>query len=206
MESEKVLITDNQYFPCISLIKMWFEYSYVEIEACDTYQKNSFRNRCIIAGSNGLINLSVPLEKGRDQKASYRDIKIAWQDKWNVQHWRSITSCYRRAPYFDFYAGSVESLLQKRHVYLFDLNLEIAAWIQKLFKTTASVKLTDNFVQEYNPAVMADFRNYWRPSNFRNHTGNLPRYFQLFEDRNGFQPNLSIIDLLFCAGPKALIP
>lgn len=185
---------------------MWSEYSYVKIEACDSYQKNSFRNRCVIAGSNGLIHLSVPLEKGRDQKAGYRDIKIAYNDNWQVQHWRSITSCYRRAPFFDFYAPGVESLLQKRPVFLFDLNLEIGEWIRKVLKISASVSLTEDYIQDYSADGMADVRGHWRPSNFQNEVADLPRYFQLFEDRLGYQGNLSILDLLFCAGPRALNP
>ena len=199
------LLIENHYFPCAEWVRMSFAYSYIKIEACESYQKNSFRNRCVIAGSNGLMNLSVPLQKGRDQKASYRDIRIAWQDNWQVQHWRSIVSCYNRAPYFEYYAQHVENLLQKRFDFLFDLNLEILNWLQKTFKIPGEIGLTDQYLTTAG-ADTDDFRNYWKPSGFQESAGDAPRYFQLFEDRIGFQPNLSVLDVLFCAGPRAFVP
>lgn len=200
------LLIDNHYFPCASLVRMSFSYSYIKIEACESYQKNSFRNRCIIAGSNGLMNLSVPLEKGRDQKAAYRDIRIAYQDNWQVQHWRSIVSCYRRAPYFEYYAEPVEAILQKRFDFLFDLNMEVMEWLQQALKIPAAISLTDTYLADYAGTGTTDFRNHWTPGNYRQEADSLPRYFQLFEDRIGFQPNLSILDVLFCTGPKAFFP
>lgn len=181
-----------------------YSFQSVKVEACETYQKNSFRNRCVIAGSNGLMNLSVPLERGRDQRALYRDIRISYADNWQVQHIRSITSCYRRAPYFEYFFGpAVEPLLQKRFDFLFDLNFEILQWVQKVYKIPTTISLTENFIQDYGEGII-DCRNQWKPSNYQKGAESFPYYFQQFEDRIGFQPNLSVLDAIFCAGPNHL--
>ncbi|MBN9297478.1 MAG: WbqC family protein [Filimonas sp.] len=199
--NEKILIIDNQYFPCINLIKKSIKFSHVKIESCDTFQKNSFRNRCVIAGSNGLINLSVPVEKGRDQKTPYREVKIS-QEKWQIQHWRTIVSCYQRAPFFEYYSNDIKQLIFSNVNYLFEINFNILLYINKLLKNKIQIEQTDDFIFSYDNSQFEDARNTWKPTNFQQGEG--VRYFQVFEDRIGFQPNLSILDLLFCEGPNAL--
>lgn len=197
------VLIEAHYFPSIAVVRSLVNAPSIKVEGCETYQKNSFRNRCVIAGSNGLMTLSVPLERGRDQKALYRDIQISYADNWQVQHLRSITSCYRRAPYFEYFYPAVEYILQKRHSFLFDLNTEILQWIVKICKISASIGMTEDFILDYVDGVI-DCRNKWKPSNYQEQTESLPYYYQLFEDRIGFKPNLSVLDAIFCAGPNHL--
>lgn len=202
---ETTLVIDSHYFPCINYMKMLSGFSYVELESCETFQKNSFRNRCVVAGSNGLINLSVPLVNGRDQKVMYRDLKIDNSQKWQVQHWRTITSCYQKSPFFEYYAPGVEALLTTPHEYLFGMNMAIISWLKKVLKLPVTIGTTSGYLHAYTDINYADSRNSIRPNNYQESPELVSRYFQMFEDRIGYQPNLSILDLLFCAGPTAII-
>ena len=195
------LLIENQYFGSVIYTTTLFQFSNIKIEQYEAYQKMSFRNRCVIAGSNGLIHLSVPLENGRNQRQLMKDTRISYSGRWQSEHLRSLESCYSRSPYFEFYRDEVWELFRKNEVFLMDLNFSILEWLQKVLKYPGSISLTDDYCQEY-PASVADLRNHFLPKNFQNLPMNL-LYTQVFEDRIGFQPNLSILDLLFCCGPEA---
>ncbi|RFM28127.1 WbqC family protein [Deminuibacter soli] len=196
------LLTDYQFFPCIAWCSALFRFSHIEIEQYENYPKSSFRNRCVIAGSNGVVNLSVPVVNGRDQKTLFREVRISDTGNWQLQHWRTVTSCYGKAPFFEYYAGYLEALLfTRRHTHLIDLNRDILQWLQKVLKVTAGISETTQFELQTTREGVADYRNHWLPKNQGDYT--TPHYYQLFEDRIGFQHNLSILDLLFCEGPNA---
>jgi hypothetical protein len=193
------LIIDNQYFGTINYIKILFRYSNIEIEQYESYQKMSFRNRCMVAGSNGVVHLSVPLEKGRAQKELMKDVRISHSGNWQLQHWRTIESCYSRSPFFEFYRDAVRGLLEKKETFLLDMNMHILEWLKTVLKFPGSLSLTEEYHKEYPPGIL-DLRNTMLPKNFQATAGDL-HYTQVFEDRIGFVPNLSVLDLLFCCGP-----
>jgi hypothetical protein len=191
-------IIDNQYFGTINYIKILFQCSHNKIEQYESYQKMSFRNRCMVAGSNGVVNLSVPLEKGRGQKELMKDVRISYSGNWQLQHWRTIESCYSRAPFFEFYRDGVFDLLRKKETFLLDQNMTIMEWLAKVFKYKGSLSLTTSYLKEY-PVGVNDLRGQFLPKNYADEAFDL-KYVQVFEDRIGFKPNLSILDLLFCYG------
>lgn len=201
-ENIEQLIIDNQYFGTVYYIKILFQYSNIKIEQYESYQKMSFRNRCRVAGSNGVVDLSVPLEKGRGQKELMKDVRISHSANWQVQHWRTIESCYSRSPFFEFYRDAVWGLLEKKETFLLDMNMRILEWLQTILKFPAEVSLTDSYHKIYPPGT-ADLRNTMLPKN--NHlSATHTRYTQVFEDRIGFIPNLCVLDLLFCCGPQVV--
>lgn len=195
------LILEYQYFGCVSYINTLFQFSNIEFEVYETFQKMSFRNRMVLAGSNGLVNLSVPLEKGRDQKQLLKDVRISYSLPWQQQHWRTIESCYNRSPFYEYYRDWLEAFYHRRPVFLLDLNREIMTWLVKQLKPGAQLSETEAFLATY-PSETADYRNRWLPRHFQDGKTGI-RYRQVFEDRIGFQKNLSILDLLFCEGPGA---
>jgi hypothetical protein len=198
-EHKSELIIESQYFGSINYINTLFQFSNIYIEQYEAYQKMSFRNRCVVAGSNGLVHLSVPLEKGRNQRQLMKDTRISYSGRWQAEHLRTIESCYSRSPYFEFYRQDVWKLVQKTEAFLLDKNLAILEWLQKVVKLSGAVSLTAAYHKEYPPEV-ADHRNQILPKNFQDQPRPL-RYTQVFEERIGFQPNLCILDLLFCNGP-----
>ena len=197
------LIIENQYFPCVNYINTLFQFSNIKIEQYETYQKMSFRNRSVVAGSNGVVDLSVPIENGRNQRGLMKDVRISYLSNWPVQHFRTIESCYSRSPYFEFYRDGVWELLQKKQSFLLDLNLEILNWLKKVLKFSGEITLTESYEKIY-PEGVTDLRNHFLPKN-RSAQNDGFSYTQVFEDRIGFQLNLSILDLLFCSGPETFI-
>lgn len=199
-QSENYII-ESQYFGQVNWYKLLFSFSNIEIAQYEAYPKTSFRNRTIIAGSNGLIILSVPLQNGRTQKNQTRDVKISYDQDWQEQHWRSIVSCYGKSPFFEYYQDSLKTLFQKKHEFLLDLNFATQAWVLKQFKSKQIPAFA--LAQEIDfRQSQWDCRDQFKPSNFQQVQTQV-RYPQVFEDRIGFQPNLSILDLLSCMGPAS---
>jgi WbqC-like protein len=195
------LITEYQYFPSVILYSIPNNISNIVFEQYEYYQKMSFRNRCIISGANGIINLTVPLEFGRNQKTIMKDVKISNSEAWQKQHWKSIVSCYNRSPWFEFYKHELEALYKKSFTFLADWDLACFEWIIQKLNLPITISLTDKFDKEYNPAEWIDFRNKLLPKNY---TAFEPiKYQQIFQERTGFISNLSVLDLLFCEGKKA---
>ncbi len=196
------LLVDYQYIGTVNYYKMLFNFAYIEFEEYDYYQKGKIRNRMIIPGANGLISLSVPLENGRNQKCLFKEVNIAYKDNWVVQHTRALDACYMRAPFYEFYRDELLAIYQKKHLRLMELNKELVLWVLKKLKCKTVV----TFNQSYQTApdnTIIDGRNLYLP-NQKNHGLEWLKYDQVFEDRIGFQPNMCMIDLLFCMGPSAV--
>ena len=198
-----VQIIDNQYFGCVSYYNSLFKYSNTKIERCDNFRKMSFRNRCTIAGSNGLVNLTIPVVGGRNKKQLMQDVKIDQTQAWQQQHFKTILSCYGKSPFFEFYRDDVEKLLKCQQSFLFDFNFEILIWLKKILQLPGEIEVTDNFIVSYDSSDIIDNRNKCLPKNFQQVDSHSIIYQQVFEERIGFQKNLSILDLLFCEGPNA---
>jgi len=160
----------------------------------------SFRNRCIIVGSNGLINLTVPVEGGRNNRLLMKDVRISYSENWQSQHWKAIKSSYAKAPFFEYYNIYVEQLIRKQHTFLLDKNMEIVMWLKKVMKLWAEIEPTSSY-DELAGNKKVDYRNQWLPSNYLEKEPRIV-YSQVFEDKLGFQKNVSILDFLFCNGPS----
>lgn len=192
------IIIENQYFAPISLYIALLRNSNIVFEQCERYQKRSFRNRCIIAGANGPVTLSIPIEKGREQKTFTRDIRIANQYGWQDQHWKTILSSYNRSPWFEYYKDSLEVFYKKHFEFLIDWNMELFYWTLQKLEVDIVAEFTTDFIKNYDPKTWLDLRDKILPGNYTQFE--TPVYGQVFMDRLGFLPNLSILDLLFCEG------
>jgi hypothetical protein len=199
------LLIELQYLPSIIVYKNLINASHVKFEQYELFQKMSFRNRCIIPTANGLVNLTVPIEGGRNSSAIVRDVKISNRTRWQHIHWRTIFSAYNRSPWFEFYREEMEKFYCRNFVFLWDWNLEVLNWT--LDKLGRPVDL--GFTEDYQPTGSlqqdtVDWRDMVLPKNYLEFSGKCPRYRQVFEEKQGFFPNLSIIDLLFCEGRNAV--
>lgn len=167
------------------------------LEAFENYQKRSYRNKTTILGANGPLLLSVPLLKGKHSAQFYKDVKIAYHDNWVKSHLESLQSAYSNSAYYDYYYPSFESTLKKNHHFLWDLNMELRQILRKNLHLSEEEMHSEIYLrsQEYN----LDFRNEKAKIGVIKEV----KYFQVFEDKMGFIPDLSILDLLFNTGPEA---
>ena len=172
----------------------------VVVDVFENYVKQTFRNRCQILSPNGVQNLTIPLVKARQKKVIHK-VEIAYHDNWKKLHWRSLESAYRSSPYFEYYEDDFYPFYHdKEHRYLVDFNADLHQKIIELLNLDINIINTKSYVE--NVAPKNDFRTLISPRNLP--TLNFSNYIQVFGDRNGFQPNLSIVDLLFNEGPNAV--
>ncbi|MBK7936385.1 MAG: WbqC family protein [Lewinellaceae bacterium] len=174
------------YLPPVSWCAVAWNSDVVVIEAREHYQKGSLRNRCYIAGPNGVQRLSIPLVKGKHQQMPIREVRIAYDEPWQRLHWRSIRTAYGNAPYFEHYADDLSPFYEKRFDFLLDYNIELLSVVlQKKLGWPGEIRLSERF----RP-----------PDVFESDTSR--RYPQVFEEKHGFLPDLSILDLLLCCGKE----
>lgn len=188
----KPFLTTTAYSPPFSWLVLGADAGAWTWEAQENYQKGGLRNRCHIAGPNGRMQLSVPLEKGKHQKMPIREVRISYRRDWWREHEQSIRTAYGRAPYFEFYAEEVFAALRQRPETLWELNLGITQTICQLLQWP----VTPVPSQEFSLALL-------RESAQRLESRTLLPYPQVFTDRHGFLPDLSVLDALFCLGPMA---
>lgn len=196
-----MFLSELQYFPPIIFFKTSYKETYIYLDQYEFYLKMSFRNRCLIAGANGIISLSIPLEKGRDQRARMNEVRISYSEDWQGRHWKSIRSAYNRSPFFNYYADEMEVLFNKKFELLMDWDLYCLRWVKEKLAWAAEIRLTELQDHESVPGPWEDYRNRILPKNYAQHTG--LQYRQVFEEKKGFFPNLSILDLLFNSGKEA---
>jgi hypothetical protein len=175
------------------------EYNF-EIEKYEHFPKQTNRNRAKISSPNGSLDLYIPVIKGSKFHTVIKDVRISDDFEWQRLHWRSLTSCYRNSAYFEFYEDEFSQFYHKKYQFLFDYNLEVFQWILKQLKVSKELSFTSEFTKELNSEM--DFRDRNKFKAYSEYSS--PKtYFQVFDDRNGFLPNMSIVDLLFSQGPQA---
>ena len=108
----------------------WGPCSYVEqaiqgelqIEVCESFEKQTFRNRCRITDLQGReMLLTVPVEKVESKQLT-RDIQISYRSRWQHQHWMALRSAYEHTPYFIYYSDLIRPFYEKPTRWLVDLN------------------------------------------------------------------------------------
>jgi len=195
------LLIEPHYLPSLEYFSALLQFDEIELEKHEHYLKQSYRNRCYINTAHGVDMLIVPLTAKHGKKI-IKDIRIDYSKKWQNNHWRTIESAYRKAPFFEYYSDELRTILYHNHDYLFDLNFELLSFCLKAlrFKPTLSVS---NSYEKVPSSPLFDLRsqiNPKKPSSDRNLYKPVS-YNQVFG--NGFAENLSLIDLLFCEGPGA---
>lgn len=175
----------------------------VFLEHCEFYEKQSYRNRCNIAGANGQLALTIPVEKSKGSRMLTRDVRISEHGDWQLQHWRSIESAYNSTPFFEYYKDDLIPFYEKDWTFLWDFNAEIQAKMLELLDLQVDIQLTKEYKVDFDENVL-DARNSIHPKK-ETDTGSLKNYYQVFEQRFGFIPNLSSIDLLFNMGNESIL-
>ena len=194
------MILNSLYLAPIEYYSVLFGAERAVIEIHDNYQKQSYRNRCHIVGANGLVSLSIPIEKPSTAKCKMKDIRISEHGNWRHIHWNAIISAYNSSPYFEYYEDDFRPFYEKKPVFLHDFNEELRQLICRLIGIETLVSYSETYLQPSSDNA-TDFREIIHPK--KTPIAETPVYYQVFAEKNGFIPNLSIIDLLFNKGNES---
>lgn len=189
------------YLPPIYYYAQLLKAEQVVIDVNEFFVKQTFRNRCSIFGANGRLDLIVPIEN-RSSKILMKNMRISNVENWQKNHWKSIESAYRKSPFFEFYEQDLHAFYStKKYDKLIDFNTDLFFKINQLLNLKIELIFSKSY---FVPTTFdLDYRTEISPKNKQLDFNQNP-YIQVFSDKFGFQPNLSIIDLLFNEGPNAM--
>jgi len=217
-----ILLTELHYHPPAALFAELQRADGLLLEAHEHYRKQTFRNRCLIRTAHGVQPLTVPVIDGnRAGKVSVSEVEIDYRQHWIHRHWRTLQTAYGNSPYFEYYADYLHDIYVGKPILLFDLNLQFLRLLLRCFRLTLPLHLTDDYRPDYaaqpygeepgllpSPARLADRRDWLTPKSAKVAEPDTPAasalvrpYPQVFGP--GFEPGLSVLDLLFSQGPAA---
>lgn len=204
-----VVLLSSAYFGPVQWYQKLNHYSECQIERYDHFIKQTYRNRCLIATTNGIQALTVPTEKYEGDKCLMKDIRISDHGNWRHLHWNALLSAYGESPFFEFYQDELRPFFEKRWEFLYDFNMEITEKICRLLDIHPVIIPTDEYVkmdQINQDSGIMDYRDSIRPKHPGKDEFFLPKnYYQVYSQKFGFLPNLSILDLLFNEGNEAVL-
>lgn len=192
------------YLGPVSFFSKFLLHTEIFIECHDHYQKQTYRNRCRIYAANGPLSLTIPILAGSVHKIPVRDVRIDNGRSWKRLHVKGIESAYRSAPYYEYYIDSFLPYYNKEYSFLLDFNLDLQSVLLGQLNIQTVVVQTDTYLHDTGEE-MADYREVIHPKKSLAadpYFTPLP-YSQVFLERFGFIPNLSVIDLLFNMGPES---
>ena len=194
-------ILSSTYFGPIQWYQKLNRYKVCLIEQHDSFIKQTFRNRCIIATTHGTQALSIPIEHSNGSQ-QMRDIRISDHGNWRHLHWYALQSAYGDSPFFDYYVDDIRPFFERKWDFLFDFNLAITLTMCQLLDIRPEIRVTET----YEHLCANDFREVIRPKHPLPDDGFESRpYYQVYQQKQGFIPNLSILDLLFNMGNESIV-
>ena len=176
------VLLSTAYLAPVEYYTKLLAYDRILVEQYDHYGKQTYRNRCTIAG------------------------RISDHGNWRHLHWNALESAYNHTPFFEYYKDEFRPFYEQKYEFLLDFNEALCSLVCSLIDLAPHIGRTTDYVAI--PTDADDFRERIHPKkDFRTEDpGFAPHpYYQVFQDRLGFLPNLSIADLLFNMGPESLL-
>jgi hypothetical protein len=193
------IIIHPTYFPSISHYVAMLKADNITFETEDNFQKQSNRNRMYIYGPNGLQLLNIPVINSSEKHQKFKDVKIDNSTDWQKNHTKSLETAYRNSPFYEILEYDLQPVYEKKHTFLLDLNLQIFEIVNECLSIDLPFTKTIEYFHE--TTQFEDFRNL---VNGKKDTFVNEPYTQVFEEKHGFLPNLSILDVLFNEGRHAV--
>jgi hypothetical protein len=199
-----VALLSSTYFGPVQWYQKLNRYGLCLLERHDHFVKQTYRNRCLIATTAGTQALTVPTEHGEESKCGMTDIRVSDHGNWRHLHWNALLSAYGESPFFEYYADDLRPFFEQQWEHLFDFNLAITHKLCELLDIRPNLQLTDSYA-DAKALGADDFRDAIRPKKPIPDPSFVPTpYYQVYQQKHGFQPNLSILDLLFNEGNEAV--
>jgi hypothetical protein len=199
----KVLLS-TAYLAPIQYYSKLVRFDYITIEKYENFIKQTYRNRCVIYGANGILALSIPVTKDKP-KELIKDIKIYYKTNWRKMHLKSIESAYRSSPFFEYYIDDFLPFYSKEFKFLIDFNTEIQNTVLENLELEKDIRYTTEYKYTLDLMETQDLREVITPKkNIFDPDFIAPKYNQVFSSKYGFVSNLSILDLLFNEGPNTI--
>ena len=197
-------LLSSSYFGPVQWYQKLNRYDECLIERHESFIKQTYRNRMIIATTNGPLSLTIPTN--HDTSMAMKDIRISDHANWRHVHWNALLSAYGESPFFEYYQDDIRPFYEKKYDFLFDFNMEIMEKMIELLDIRPNVKVTDEYFPKNTQHFdIVDFRDAIRPKKpFPDPDFTPKRYYQVYEQKHGFLPNMSILDLLFNEGNEAI--
>ena len=198
-----MLVTDYQYFGNICFIELLYKEKQVCFDSHAPFTKMSFKNKMVILSAQGPLALTIPIVGGRDQKTAINNIRIAYDAPWQAQHFKALKTCYKRAPYFEYYEADLEKLYSTKTECLVEFLEACHQFLQKAIKGKWELIQFKEYAQKIKEEETKKEIHPWQPNNY----AQFPiehEYQQVFTSPLGFIQNLSILDMLFCVGGKEI--
>ncbi|MEI6866628.1 MAG: WbqC family protein [Flavicella sp.] len=195
-----MILVHPTYFSPIAQYAAIYGGKKIVFEFEDNYQKQTYRNRCYIGGANGKQLLNIPVKHNKtSEKTKTKDIEIDYDTSiWYKKHLKSLQSAYRGSPFYEYYEHDIIDVFKKKHKFLIDLNIDIHHFVMEVLQQESSFIKTKQFNLN---SPYKDLRQLCSVK--KENAYNFPKYTQMFDDKHGFQQNLSILDLLFMEGPTS---
>ena len=198
-------LLSTTYFGPVQWYQKLYRSDEVQIERWESFQKQTYRNRCLIATTQGVQALTVPVE--HTDRLLIKDLRISDHGNWRHLHWNALQSAYGESPFFEYYQDDIRPFFEQRWDYLLDFNESIRVKMCELLDIQPKVRFTEEFtvysLQFINKEK--DFRSAITPKHPQPDPDFQPKsYYQVYQQKHGFLPNLSILDLLFNMGPESI--
>ena len=194
------IIIHPTYFPNIAHFVAIVKAGKIIFENEDNFLKQTYRNRTYIYDANGKLPLNIPVIHTQKNRQKYRDVKIFNENKWQDLHWKSLLASYNTSPFFEYYADELQPLFQNKYEYILDFNMKCFEVITDCMQIELDTSKTE--IYETEALNTTDYR--YLVNAKKEAFYGFDTYMQVFCDKHGFIPNLSILDLLFNEGPNAL--
>lgn len=188
------------YFPNVAHMAIMLQADGYIFETQDTYLKQTYRNRTCIYAANGKLQLNIPVIHSQNNRQLYKDVMIKSEEKWQINHLKSLESAYRKSPFFEYYIDDISVLFEMEVNNLFGFNLKCLEVIFECLQLPCNFKFTESF--EHHPRGIKDFRSLVCCK--KEVEQQFDPYTQVFEGKHQFIGNLSILDLLFNEGPNTV--
>ena len=199
-------LLSSTYFGPIQWYQKLNRYDECLIERHESFIKQTYRNRMIIPTTNGPLSLTIPTN--HDISLSMKDIRISDHANWRHVHWNALLSAYGESPFFEYYQDDIRPFFEKKYEFLFDFNMETTEKMIELLDIRPKISITEAYIQskeQKEEDEIKDFRDAIRPKKPLPDAEFAPqRYYQVYEQKHGFLPNMSILDLLFNEGNEAI--